>query len=242
MHLAWPFRRGQQILWTDTAGARLRNGVIGPKVGSTSGPMFGKVPMTALDRAVRSVRREEFLPPEQLPHVSEDIPLPIGHGQTISQPSLVVEMTRELAIDERSRVLEIGTGSGYQTALLAELAKDVFTIERIPELAAAAESRLRKLGYHTIRFRVGDGAEGWPEEAPYDGIIVTAAPPVLPAKLVDQLALGGRMVIPVGPTVHDQTLMLVVKDSSGAVWERELFGVRFVPLISDDDADRDEDE
>lgn len=196
--------------------------------------------MTALDRAVRSVRREAFLPPDQLSHASDDSPLPIGHGQTISQPSLVVEMTRQLGIDEKSRVLEVGTGSGYQTALLAELAKDVFTVERISELAEAAKTRLGRLGYANIHFRVGDGWAGWPEEAPFDGIIVTAAPPIVPSRLVDQLASGGRLLVPVGPSLHDQMLVLVVKDSSGAVWERELFPVRFVPLISDEETEEDD--
>lgn len=195
--------------------------------------MFGKSSMTALERAVRAVNRENFLPAEQLGCARDDRPLPIGHGQTISQPSLVQEMTRELVLTTRSRVLEIGTGSGYQTAILAELAAQVYTIERILDLAEVAQERLTRLGYENIEFRVGDGAEGWPEAAPFDAIIVTAAPTAIPPALVEQLGRGGRMVIPVGPTAQDQTLFLVTKDAAGAVWQRELFGVRFVPLVSD---------
>lgn len=195
--------------------------------------MYGEASMTTVDRAVRAVRRVAFLPIEQQAHAAEDTPLPIGFSQTISQPSLVADMTRELAINGRSRVLEIGTGSGYQTAILAEIAAEVFTVERIPELADAARQRLAALGYRNIRFRTGDGALGWGEAAPFGAIIVTAAPASVPKSLVAQLAPNGRMVIPVGPNIGEQTLILVVKDESGKIWERRLFGVRFVPLVSD---------
>lgn len=195
--------------------------------------MFGKASMTAVGRAIRAVRREHFLPPEQRAHVATDAPLPIGYDQTISQPSLVEEMTRELALTAQSRVLEIGTGSGFQTAILAEIAQAVFTIERIPELAESARLRLESLGYRNIRFRVGDGALGWPEEAPFGAIIVTAAPPEVPPALVDQLAPDGRMLVPVGADVNAQRLLLVTKDERGRVWRRDLFGVRFVPLVSE---------
>ncbi len=189
--------------------------------------------MTAVTRAVRAVHREEFLPPQQRAHAADDAPLPIGYAQTISQPSLVEEMTRELQLTDRSRVLEIGTGSGYQTAILAEIAAEIFTVERIPELADAARERLERLGYSNIRYRVGDGALGWPEAAPFDGIVVTAAPADVPAPLTEQLAPNGRMVIPVGPRVDAQRLLLVTKDAGGRIRQQELFGVRFVPLVSE---------
>lgn len=194
--------------------------------------MCGK-PSAAVERAVRAVRRDDFLTAEQKRHAGEDVPLPIGQGQTTSQPSLVAEMTRELGLTGASRVLEVGTGSGYQTAILAEIAAEVFTVERLPELAEAARVRLVGLGYSNIRFRVGDGARGWPEAAPFNAIIVTAAPRSVPAPLLEQLAPSGRMVIPVGETAEEQVLVLLGKDAQGRVWRRDLFGVRFVPLLSD---------
>ncbi len=194
--------------------------------------MFGRNPSSDVDRAVRAVHRRDFLPIDQQGYVANDAPLPIGHGQTISQPSLVAEMTRELSLSETSRVLEIGTGSGYQTAILAEIAAAVFTIERIAELGALARTRLSSLGYANVQFRIGDGALGWPEAAPFDGIVVTAAPLEIPPALIDQLAPNGRMVIPVGRNLNEQMLVLVTKDVEGNVWKQDLFGVRFVPLIS----------
>jgi protein-L-isoaspartate(D-aspartate) O-methyltransferase len=195
--------------------------------------MFAKGATSVVTRAVRSVHREDFLPNDQRQRSGEDVPLPIGYAQTISQPTLVEEMTRELALNSRSRVLEIGTGSGYQTAILAEIAAAVFTVERIPELAAVARERLDALGYHNVQYRVRDGALGWPEEAPFDAIIVTAAPATLPQTLVGQLGVGGRMVIPVGAEPQSQKLLLVTKDEKGQIWQRELFAVRFVPLVSE---------
>lgn len=144
-----------------------------------------------------------------------------------------MDMTEELALDPRDRVLEIGTGSGYQTALLAEIVAEVFTIERIPELAEIARTRLETLGYRNIHFRLGDGARGWPEAAPFSAIMVTAAPTEIPPALPEQLAPSGRMLIPVGPSGEDQTLLLLTKDASGRIWQRELCGVRFVPLVTD---------
>jgi protein-L-isoaspartate(D-aspartate) O-methyltransferase len=180
------------------------------------------------------VRRVEYIPADQHQHAAEDTALPIECAQTISQPSLVAFMTDQLALDATSRVLEIGTGSGYQTAILAEIAAEVFTIERIPDLAELAHERLREMGYRNIHFRTGDGALGWPEEAPFDAIIVTAAPEQMPPALVDQLRPGGRLVAPIGSTNEDnQVLILVEKDRAGAVSQRELGEVRFVPLISE---------
>jgi protein-L-isoaspartate(D-aspartate) O-methyltransferase len=194
--------------------------------------MLTKASVESVARAVRAVRREEFLPGAQRSHADEDRPLPIGYEQTISQPSLVVEMTGQLELTPQSRVLEIGTGSGYQTAILAEIAAAVFTVERVPELAQTARARLDRLGYRNIQFRLGDGALGWPEAAPFDAVIVTAAAPALPPALVAQLAPGGRMVVPVGVELENQVLLLLVKDATGHVQSQELFGVRFVPLVS----------
>lgn len=187
-----------------------------------------------IERALQAVRRECFVPPSERSHADEDRPLPIGWNQTISQPSLVARMTELLALEVHSRVLEIGTGSGYQTALLAELAAEVFTIERIPELADAARSRLQRLGYREIHFRTGDGALGWPEAAAFDAIVVTAAPENIPPALIEQLARGGRLVAPVGSLRADrQVLVRVEKDARGRVSQREFGPVRFVPLVSD---------
>ena len=196
--------------------------------------MMWSVNQSRVDRAMHQVNRVHFVPVAQRAHAADDTALPIGWEQTISQPSLVARMTEELQLTSQSRVLEIGTGSGYQTAILAELAATVYTIERLPELATAAEVRLGSLGYRNIRFRIGDGALGWPEAAPFDAIIVTAAPERLPSALVEQLAMGGRLVAPIGSTSADnQVLFLVEKDRDGTVVQRELFAVRFVPLVSD---------
>lgn len=183
-------------------------------------------------RAAAAVRRELFVPLEQRAHAREDTALPIGSAQTISQPSLVRIMTEQLELMPDSRVLEIGTGSGYQTAILAELAAEVFTIERLPELAEPARGLLLGLGYRNIRFRVGDGACGWQEAAPFDAIIVTAAATELPAPLVVQLAPGGRLVVPVGPTPDHQMLWRYDKDRHGRIRPRKLCSVRFVPLVT----------
>lgn len=195
--------------------------------------MISGVQQSRIDRAVRAVRREFFLPADERARGGHDEALPIGHGQTISQPSLVAYMTERLAPTERSRVLEIGTGSGYQTAILAELAERVYTIERLAELATAARARLDSLGYRNIDFRVGDGAVGWPEEAPFDRVIVTAAAEMLPMELTDQLACGGRLVAPVGSVRDDdQMLILIEKDAHGELRSCDLCPVRFVPLVS----------
>lgn len=184
-------------------------------------------------RAMRAVPRDYFLPPAWRSRSEADEPLPIGFGQTTSQPSLVAQMIDELALTPQSRVLEIGTGSGYQTALLAELAGDVFTVERLPVLAEAAQDRLAKRNYRNVHFWTGDGTAGWPDAAPFDAIIVSAAPEAVPATLVEQLKPGGRMIVPVGPAHGEQVLLRIDKDADGTVHQRELFGVRFVPLVMD---------
>lgn len=157
-------------------------------------------------------------------------PLPIGFGQTISQPTLVVEMTTQLALDKGSRVLEIGTGSGYQTAFLAEFSAEVYTVELIGELSGKAENRLAALGYRNIRFRVGDGSNGWQEHAPYNRIMVTAAASAVPDELLDQLDRDGRMVIPVGQR-GVQDLLLITRDRQGLIHRETIEKVIFVELV-----------
>lgn len=160
-------------------------------------------------------------------------PLPIGHGQTISQPFIVALMTDLLDPEPEHKVLEIGTGSGYQAAVLATLVDHVYSIEIIPELAASAEARLRDLGYDNVSVRVGDGYFGWPEQGPFDGIIVTAVGPDIPDSLLDQLKVGGRMVLPVGTAYTGQNLTVVVKQSDGSYTEEQVLPVAFVPLTGD---------
>ena len=186
-----------------------------------------------VERAMRAVPRVCFVPPAWHSRAEADEPLPIGFGKTISQPSLVGHMIEELAIGPQSRVLEIGTGSGYETALLAELAGEVFTIERLPVLAESAQARLEKLHYRNIRFKTGDGTAGWAEAAPFDAIIVSAAAGTVPPALVEQLKAGGRLVVPIGPAHGEQVLMRMDKEADGTTRWRELCGVRFVPLVSD---------
>ncbi len=180
-------------------------------------------------RAFRNVPRHMFIDPAYWPEAYDDHPVTIGEGQTISQPYMVALMTEELAAGPEHKVLEIGTGSGYQTAILAEIAKQVCTVERHKTLSGQAALVLDELGYTNIRFRVGDGTLGWPEEAPFDRIIVTAGGPMVPQSLVDQLAVGGRMVIPVGSTRH-QSLTIVTRTERG-VQQRTGSGCVFVKLI-----------
>lgn len=176
------------------------------------------------------VPRHEFVPASQRASAYDNRPLPIGHGQTISQPYIVAVMTELLEIGAGATVLEIGTGSGYQAAILAELGAEVASIEIVEPLAVEATARLRRLGYARIALRVGDGYHGWPERAPFDAIIVTAAASHVPPPLVRQLKPGGRMVIPVGAPFQTQQLMLVEKRTDGTVSTRQLMAVRFVPL------------
>src|SRR2546422_690086 len=184
--------------------------------------------------AFARVPRRFFVPEEAQAYAEGDHPLEIGYGQTISQPYIVAAMTEALDLQGRERVLEVGTGSGYQTAILAELlplGSTVRTIEIVPELSLRAERTLRELGYDNVRFRVDDGAKGWPEAAPYDAILVAAAPDEVPAALLEQLAPGGRLVIPVGPDPEHQELQLWRKlPGSGALDRKVLMHVRFVPL------------
>ncbi len=181
--------------------------------------------------AMRRIPRHAFVPPSEAPFAYEDRPLPVGWGQTISQPYIVALMTEALRVRPHHRVLEIGTGTGYQTAVLAALCDTVWTIEIVEPLAREARARLDSLGVTNVRTRIGDGWKGWPEAAPFDRIIVTAAPETLPQALVDQLADGGRMVIPVGD-VH-QVLLEVTREGD-RVRTREITAVRFVPMVHGD--------
>jgi len=190
---------------------------------------YGLADQAVLD-AMAAVPRHKFVPTKYQVRAHDDTPLPIGHGQTISQPYIVAEMTRRLKLTEGSRVLEIGTGSSYQAAVLTEFTPQVYTIEIIKPLADSARRRLKGLGYTVAKVRHADGYHGWAEEAPFDAIIVTCAAGQIPPPLIKQLARGGRMVIPVGGPFATQTLMLVEKDEEGKVRSRSLMGVRFVPL------------
>jgi protein-L-isoaspartate(D-aspartate) O-methyltransferase len=189
-----------------------------------------------MDKAVtdflRSLDRSLFLEGPAKRFADCDKPLPIGFNQTISQPSLVAYMTDALNLDKTHKVLEIGTGSGYQTAFLARFAKEVVTIERIKELSVTAQERLNDLGYQNITYIIGDGTRGWAELGPYDRIMVTAAPTEIPPLLVEQLRVGGKMVIPYGERIYQQ-LVLVEKTADHSISKTKLLDVAFVPLISD---------
>ncbi len=181
--------------------------------------------------AMAKVPREEFVPPESRAASYEDGPLQIGHGQTISQPYIVAFMTEQLRPKPSDRVLEIGTGSGYQAAILAGLVKDVYTIEIIDALAKDAEATLRRLGYKNVHAKVGDGYRGWPEHASFDAITVTCAPDHVPQPLIDQLKEGGRMIIPVGGFGNQELYLLEKKN--GQLQRRSVLPVRFVPMAGE---------
>ena len=187
----------------------------------------------AVMTAMNSVRRHELVPLSQRPFSYENRPLPIGHGQTISQPYIVALMTELIAPDANDVVLEVGTGSGYQAAILAELVDHVYTIEIISALADRARGDLERLGYENISGKLGDGYYGWEEHAPFDAIVVTAAASHVPPPLIEQLKPGGRMVIPVGGHFMTQTLLLLEKSETGKVITRQFGAVRFVPLTGE---------
>ena len=219
--------------WSDADYAPARRGMLDAiadtttrTAASTGVEAIDPTVMAALDR----VLRHAFVPPEIEELAYENRPLPIGHGQTISQPYIVALMTHLLALRPHHRVLEIGTGSGYQAAVLAELVERVHTIEIVPPLARQATGRLPRLGYGNVDIRLGDGYHGWPEAAPFEAIIVTAAATHVPPPLVAQLAPGGALVIPVGEPFSVQMLLLVRKGASGEVTVRQILPVRFVPL------------
>lgn len=178
--------------------------------------------------AMRVVPREEFVNLESRAMAYDDRPIPIGFGQTISQPYIVALMTELAEVERKDRVLEVGTGCGYQTAVLAQLASEIYSVEIVPELSARAERTLHKIGIENVQLRVCDGWEGWSEKSPFDVILVAAAPPEIPPRLVEQLAEGGRLIIPVGE--DEQWLKVLVKER-GQVVEKDSIPVRFVPLV-----------
>lgn len=183
---------------------------------------------------MRHTPRHLFVPPEYAKHAYSDYPLPIGEGQTVSQPYIVALMTELLQLDKNDRVLEIGTGSGYQAAILAQLAEKVYTIEIVQSLADSAKNRLQSMGYNNIVVRRGDGYKGWPEHAPFDKIIVTAAPGEIPPALVEQLKVGGLMVIPVGD--QWQALQVIHKVKEQDIKIKIIAAVRFVPMVHPEDS------
>lgn len=187
--------------------------------------IFDPAVLTAMSKVFRHL----FVPPDQREEAYTDGPLAIGFGQTISQPYIVASMTQALALTPHSRVLEIGTGSGYQSAILAEIADTVYTIELIPALHLQARDLLAKLGYENVFSRIGDGYDGWPEAAPFDGILVAAAPPKVPPALLEQLAPGGRLVIPISLSASQQELRVYHRTPLGIDY-RSLYDVRFVPM------------
>jgi protein-L-isoaspartate(D-aspartate) O-methyltransferase len=184
----------------------------------------------AVVAALRSVPREEFVPLPLRAEAYGNHPLPIGEGQTISQPYIVAVMSQLLALGPGAKVFELGTGSGYQAAILAAMGAEVYSVEIVPQLAERARRTLERLGYHGVHVRAGDGYLGWPEAAPFDGIIVTAAAERVPQPLIDQLVRGGRLVMPVGEHGWIQRLVVLHKTATGAIGRREVLPVRFVPI------------
>ena len=182
-------------------------------------------------RVMRAVPRHLFIPEPMRSQAYEDHPVPVGYGQTISQPYIVGLMTELLEPNKDLTVLEIGTGSGYQAAVLSGLVKHLYTIEIVPELARSAAATLEKLGYRNVTVRHGDGYQGWPEQAPFDRIIITAAPPEIPKALLEQLKLGGKLVAPVGSSVFGQDLVVIDKALNGRLRRRSIIPVMFVPMV-----------
>ncbi len=180
--------------------------------------------------AIGTVRRHEFVPTQIRNNAYDNRPLPIGGGQTISQPYIVALMTDLAAVDADSVVLEIGTGSGYQAAVLAEIVRHVYSIEIVESLGLRAAGTLERLGYDNVSVRIGDGYRGWPEHAPFDAILVTAAPEQIPQPLIEQLRPGGRLVVPVGPQRAGQSLRVIEKNAAGEISETDVLPVRFVPF------------
>ncbi|MEN8179978.1 MAG: protein-L-isoaspartate(D-aspartate) O-methyltransferase [Pseudomonadota bacterium] len=182
-------------------------------------------------QAMKRVPRHIFVPAGARHQAYYNGPLPIGHGQTISQPYIVALMTDLLEPEAGDRILEVGTGSGYQAAVLSQVVEQVYTLEVIEPLSQQAAERFKQLNYTNIECRVGDGYEGWPEESPFDGIIVTAAAPMIPPALIEQLKPGARLVIPIGQPYYHQDLVLVEKDAEGEITVKDILGVAFVPLV-----------
>jgi len=201
-----------------------------------SGPFTGHAVLAEpVMEALATVPRHRFVPADRQDVAYLNRALPIGHDQTISQPYIVALMTDLAHLSPGDKVLEIGTGSGYQAAILAELGAEVYSIEIVPELGREAANTLEQLGYNNLHLRIGNGYEAWPEAAPFDAIIVTAAPPQVPPALKEQLATGGRMVIPVGPVSGPQTLQVISKEANGSTQSREVVPVGFVPMVKEAD-------
>ena len=198
-------------------------------------PADGRPPVRSASvlAAMEAVERHKFVPLDMQEHAYQDRALPIGHGQTISQPYIVAIMTELVQPGPDHVVLEVGTGSGYQAAVLAHIVARVYTIEIVEPLGEQARNRLQRLGYDKVEVRIGDGYQGWPENGPFDSIIVTAAPDHIPAPLVEQLETGGRMVIPVGPEGRIQELRVLEKQNDGSIEQTDVMAVRFVPLVGD---------
>jgi protein-L-isoaspartate(D-aspartate) O-methyltransferase len=205
------------------------------EVDATYAETRGYTGLAAMSPQVRAalgkVERHRLVPPGQRALAYRNHPLPIGQGQTISQPYIVALSTDLIAPQPHHRVLEVGTGSGYQAAILAEIVAKVFSIEIIDSLGREATQNLKNLGYRNVEIRIGDGYRGWPEEAPFDAIVVTAAAPQVPEALLAQLKPGGKMVIPVGAPGGDQELLLITKDMDGSSRRKNVLPVRFVPLV-----------
>jgi protein-L-isoaspartate(D-aspartate) O-methyltransferase len=204
--------------------------IIAENVRATSSYLGTDEMTTGVLKAMGTVPRHEFVPEDQIPYAYENRPLPIGRGQTISQPYIVAIMTDLLKVTPSSKVLELGTGSGYQAAILSDLVDKVYSIEIIESLGVQARERLERLGYDNVLVKIGDGYYGWEEHGPYDAIVVTAAGSHIPPPLIKQLKTGGRMVIPIGSRFMTQQLLLVNKDEDGKVITRQILPVRFVPL------------
>lgn len=200
----------------------------------SAGAALGGEPLDpAVLEVMNDVPRHAFVPEDVRGEAYEDRPLPIGHGQTISQPFMVALMTDLLDLEDGDKVLEIGTGSGYQAAVLSPLADQVYSIEIVPELGRTAAEALEQAGYANVETTVGDGYYGWPDQAPFDAIVVTAAASHIPPPLIEQLKPGGRMIVPVGSAFYSQQLMLVEKTVDGKITTRQLLPVRFVPLTGE---------
>jgi protein-L-isoaspartate(D-aspartate) O-methyltransferase len=230
--------RPRQVRWLAAAAALL--GAFGARAGEADAAARARMVETQIAargvsdprvlEAMRKVERHRFVPEALRGEAHGDFPLPIGHGQTISQPYIVALMTELARVRPGDRVLEIGTGSGYQAAILATLAREVYSIEIVEPLAREASERLARLGYRNVTVRAGDGYRGWPDKAPFDAIVVTAAPPRIPEPLLEQLAVGGRLVAPVGE--DEQDLVLVEKTEQG-LRQRRVVPVRFVPMTGE---------
>jgi len=228
--IATPFSANSVFAEPDFQGERDRMVRI-----QIAGSLFGRTPIkekSVLD-AMRKVPRHEFVPTEVKSEAYDDYPLPIGDGQTISQPYIVAFMTEALEPSAEDTILEVGTGSGYQAAVLAEIVKQVYSIEIVAPLGRRARGLLEKLEYNNVETKIGDGYLGWATHAPFDGIIVTAAPDHIPKPLIDQLKIGGRLVIPVGPEGRTQKLLVLTKQADGSTKTKELMLVRFVPFTGE---------